>query len=212
VAFYAVGVGRKLELPAKRLRHLKIAAELHDIGKIAIPEEIIHCTRKLTEAQHQQIRRHPELGVEILRPIRFLEPCLPTVLHHHERFDGKGYPAGFAGEQIPLEARILNLADAFDAMTTQRPYNRPKTFQEALVHCRKEAGASFDPACVEALFAYVEERFSQSGRTDQGAGGDARSESATLSRTSAFDARELQGRVPFDETEKTPVEDLEYIG
>ncbi|MBI4601693.1 MAG: HD domain-containing protein [Planctomycetes bacterium] len=154
VARYAVGIARELGLDEERLERLRTAAELHDIGKIAIPEAIIAKKGKLTNEEFAAIKRHPQLGVEILRPIRFLTPTLPFILHHHERYNGGGYPSGLKGRDIPLEARIINMADAFDAMTTQRPYNTPMTFQEALERCRK-AGGSFDPACVQALGAYL---------------------------------------------------------
>jgi len=159
VALYAVGIGRILGLSKRSVHHLKIAAELHDIGKIAIPEVIIKSPLRLTDEEFELIRKHPDIGVEILRPIRFLEPVIPAVRHHHERYNGGGYPEGLVGDQIPLQARILNLADAFDAMTTTRSYNDPISLSDALVRCRSEAGISFDAACVEALCQYVEERF-----------------------------------------------------
>jgi len=144
-------------LAPDRVRRLRTAAELHDIGKIAIDESIISKNGKLTDEEFEIIKRHPKLGVKILQPITFLQPILPFIRHHHERYNGKGYPDGLAGEAIPLEARILNLADAFDAMTTQRPYNDPKTFAEAIEQCRSEAGISFDAACVEAFAGYIEQ-------------------------------------------------------
>ena len=156
VARYAVGIGKQLGLDDEALHTLKFAAELHDIGKIAIKEAIIDKHGKLTDEEFETVKKHPELGVEILQPIRFLKPALLIILHHHERFNGKGYPSGLRGDDIPQGARILNLADAFDAMTTQRPYNKPMTLIEALQCCRKETGASFDPECVDALIRYME--------------------------------------------------------
>jgi HD-GYP domain-containing protein (c-di-GMP phosphodiesterase class II) len=192
VALYSVGIGRELGLPDGSLQHLKIAAELHDIGKIAIPEGIIHSKAKLSEEEIGLIRKHPQYGVEILKPIRFLQPVLTIVLHHHERFDGTGYPDGLAGDRIPLEARILNLADSFDAMTTQRPYNDPRTFAEALAICNAERGRSFDARCVEALLVYVEKRFART--IDQQASNgdkDSASPGRDLSNTSRFDTEEI---------------------
>ena len=159
VALYAVGVGETLELPKDQLNNLKAAAELHDIGKIAIPESIINSPSRLSDAEFECIKKHPDYGVEILRPIRFLSSVLPIVRHHHERYDGTGYPEGWKGDAIPIEARILNLADAFDAMTSSRSYNEPATFPDALRRCQSEAGESFDPDCVAALCTFVEKRF-----------------------------------------------------
>jgi HD-GYP domain-containing protein (c-di-GMP phosphodiesterase class II) len=158
VAEYAVGIGREMKLERQRIENLRIAAELHDIGKIAIGEGIINAERKLSDEEFAVIKQHPRLGVEILQPIGFLKPILPIVLHHHERYNGRGYPDQLKGEEIPLEARILNLADAFDAMTTQRPYNTPRSVDGAMAHCLKEAGVSFDAGCVEALAKFLEKR------------------------------------------------------
>lgn len=162
VAAYAVGIGEELGFDAERLRNLRMAAELHDIGKIAIKDALIGKNGRLTTEEFEEIKKHPELGVEILRPIRFLRPILPFILHHHERYNGRGYPDGLKGEEIPLEARIINLADALDAMTTQRSYNQPITIAEALERCEREAGVSFDPKCVPALLRHLKERAQES--------------------------------------------------
>ncbi len=161
VAHYAVEIGRSLGLSEEQIENLRLAAELHDIGKIGMPEELINREAKLTDAEYEMVKKHPVHGVEILRPIRFLKPVLPIVLHHHERYNGKGYPYGLVGEQIPLEARILNLADAFDAMTTKRPYNIPRSIEQALDECMKEAGVSFDRDCVEALVRIIRKKEEQ---------------------------------------------------
>ncbi len=155
VAQYSVGIGKQLGLQSEQLNGLEVAAGLHDIGKIAITERIIGKNGRLTQEEFRQIRKHPELGVEILRPIRLLKPILPFILHHHERYNGRGYPAGLKGKEIPLEARIINLADAFDAMTTQRSYNKPVSVIDGLARCKKEAGVSFDRDCVEALLRHL---------------------------------------------------------
>ena len=156
VARYAVGIAEEMVLPRDQVERIRIGAELHDIGKIAIDESIINARSKLTDEQFEVIKQHPDLGVKILKPIHFLAPILPIVRHHHERYDGRGYPDKLVGEAIPLEARILNLADAFDAMTTQRPYNKPRTIEGALKHCLEEGGVSFDMDCVQALVRYVQ--------------------------------------------------------
>lgn len=156
VARLATGIGHGLGLKPERIEKLCTAAQLHDIGKIAIRERIIGKNGRLTREEYEAIKQHPQLGVDILKPIRFLKPVLPFILHHHERYNGRGYPDGLRGEEISLEARILNLADAFDAMTTQRSYNVPKTISEALEQCEREAGRSFDAECVKALHAHLE--------------------------------------------------------
>lgn len=155
VARCAVEIGRHLGLESARLENLRTAAELHDIGKIAIAQTIIDKSGTLTKEEFQAIKEHPRLGVEILEPISFLRPILPFILHHHETYDGTGYPAGLKGEGIPLESRLIHLADALDAMTTQRSYNVPKTVQEALQECLAKAGTKFDPVCVKALSDYI---------------------------------------------------------
>ncbi len=160
VANYAAGIGQELGVDGERLRNLRIAAKLHDIGKIAIKDALIGKNGRLTAQEFEEIKRHPELGVEILRPIRFLRPLLPFILHHHERYNGRGYPDGLKGEEIPLEARIINLADALDAMTTQRSYNEPISIEEALERCKREAGVSFDPVCVPAMLRHFEDKLS----------------------------------------------------
>jgi len=198
VALYAVGIGRILGLSKRRVDHLKTAAELHDIGKIAIPEGIINSALGLTDDEFEVIKKHPDFGVEILRPIRFLEPVLPAVRYHHERYNGGGYPEGRSGEQIPLEARILNLADAFDAMTTTRSYNDPISLPDALARCRSEAGISFDATCVEALCQYIEERFCIKASEPHGSfastpdsSDDPEEEVVDMSQTSAFDEEKI---------------------
>ncbi len=155
VARFSTGIARTLGFDTARLENVRVAAELHDIGKIAIPEAIIGKSGKLTPEELEAIKKHPELGVAILEPIRFLKPVAPFILYHHERYGGGGYPEGLKGTAIPLEARIIGLADAFDAMTSQRPYNKPLTRLEALERCRQGVGTAFDPDCVEALEAYL---------------------------------------------------------
>lgn len=157
VATYAVGIGKHLGLSFERVQYLRLAAELHDIGKIAMKDSLLGKEGRLTQEEFEQTREHPAAGIEILRPIEFLQPVLPFILHHHERYDGSGYPDGLKGEEIPLEARIINLADAFDAMTTQRAYNKPIDLEEAIARCKREEGVSFDPNCVRALLSHLRE-------------------------------------------------------
>lgn len=155
VAMFSLGIARELGFEGKKLEDLRVAAELHDIGKIAIPEAIIGKSGTLTAEEFEAIKKHPQLGVTILQPIRFLKSATPVILYHHERYGGGGYPEGLRGEQIPLEARIVGLADSFDAMTSQRAYNQPLPPDQALTKCRQAAGTAFDPRCVEALATYL---------------------------------------------------------
>jgi HD-GYP domain-containing protein (c-di-GMP phosphodiesterase class II) len=124
---------------------------LHDIGKIGVPEFVLRKPGRLTEEEYAKIKRHPAVGVAILGDIQELGDVMPGVLHHHERIDGQGYPDGLSGEQIPLYARVLAVADTFDAMTSARPYRKALSVQVAVEELTRHAGAQFDPAVVEAL-------------------------------------------------------------
>ncbi len=155
VSKLALGTGKELGLSLEQMKNLRSAAELHDIGKIAIQGLLIRKKGGLSDEEYEIIKQHPTKGVEILEPIEFLSPVLPIIKYHHERYDGSGYPEGLKVDNIPIGARILNLADAFDAMTTQRPYNKPLTVRQALVEIKKEAGKSFDPDVVDAFLRFM---------------------------------------------------------
>jgi len=126
------------------------AAPMHDVGKIGIPDRILQKPQALTDEEFDVMKRHAQLGHEIVmaaeRPIE-----AGWILHHHERIDGNGYPSGLAGEQIPLESRIILVADAFEAITADRPYRQHSSIEQALAELRRHAGSQFDPACVDAL-------------------------------------------------------------
>lgn len=124
---------------------LKYSAYLHDIGKIQIPEEILNKKMSLTDEEWRLLKKHPVNGVEIIKPVEDLKDVVPLILHHHEQYDGKGYPEGLAGDAIPYLARILSVADSFDAMTSNRPYNRRKTYEEAVEELNRCSGSQFDP-------------------------------------------------------------------
>jgi putative nucleotidyltransferase with HDIG domain len=143
VASLANRVGRELELPETRLERLHFAALLHDIGMLRVPRQHFK--------DLEEVRRHPELGDEMLRPIRIWEDLAPLVRHHHEWFDGGGYPDRLAGEAIPLEARIIGVAEAFDAMTSERSYKAAISAGEALAQLQSGAGTQFDPVVVRAM-------------------------------------------------------------
>jgi putative nucleotidyltransferase with HDIG domain len=133
------------------LDDLQRAALLHDIGKIGVPQSILNKPGKLTVEEYDIIKNHPSLGARILGPIRAYKRLIPIVEQHHERYDGKGYPFGKCGEQIHLSARIMALADTFDAMVSERPYRPGLSQEQAIRIIREEAGRQFDPRVVEAF-------------------------------------------------------------
>jgi diguanylate cyclase (GGDEF)-like protein len=153
VARYAALIGEHLGLAEAELDALRLAAILHDVGKIAVPEEILRKPEPLTEAERHLVQRHPAAGADLVARIEGLAPIAPWVRHSHEHVDGSGYPDGLAGEEIPLESRILLVADAFDAMTSERPYSPAMTIDDALAELHRCAGRQFDPVCVELLAA-----------------------------------------------------------
>ncbi len=155
VTEYAVGIGQEMRLPPDSLDRLHRAAELHDIGKIGVHEQLIHKPGSLTDSEVILFQTHVLTGEKILKPVDYLGDIVPVVRQHHERYDGKGYPDGLRGDQILIEARVLAVADSFDAMTTQRTYNHPVSFAQALERCREKAGTQFDPQVVAALERYL---------------------------------------------------------
>ncbi len=128
-----------------------MAGLLHDVGKIGVPEAVLQKTGRLTTEEFEQIKKHPEIGARILQDIKQIEDIIPGVLHHHERYDGKGYPAGLAGENIPLMGRIICLADCFDAMTSSRTYRKALPLEVALTEIRRCSGTQFDPRLAEVF-------------------------------------------------------------
>ncbi|MCW5934626.1 MAG: HD domain-containing protein [Fimbriimonadia bacterium] len=157
VAQWGRMTAEQLGLPAHHAERVYDAALLHDLGKIVIDERILNKPSKLNDYEWSQIKLHPELGADILREIPFLEEIVPWIAHHHERLDGQGYPKGLKGDDIPIEARIIAVVDAFDAMvggetpSQQRQYRRPKSESEALEELERHAGTQFDPAVVEVF-------------------------------------------------------------
>lgn len=155
VSHLAVAIGQRLGLPGESLGHLYRAAQLHDIGKIATPDSILHKAESLTEDEWRIVRRHPTDGVEMLAGASLVEPALDAIRHHHERWDGTGYPLGVKGEQVPLLARIIAVADSYDAMTSARPYRAPLDASEAVQELAAGRGSQFDPRCVDAMLTVL---------------------------------------------------------
>ncbi|AGA90467.1 response regulator containing a CheY-like receiver domain and an HD-GYP domain [Thioflavicoccus mobilis 8321] len=153
IARYCRLMAYSLGLPAVRCEHIELAAPMHDIGKVGIPDQILLKPTRLTREEFAIIQRHTEIGYEILKdsPSLYLQLGATIALCHHERFDGRGYPRGLAGEAIPLEARIVAVADVFDALTTVRPYKRAWAVSEAVQYIRSLSGNHLDPACVGAF-------------------------------------------------------------
>jgi HD-GYP domain-containing protein (c-di-GMP phosphodiesterase class II) len=145
----ALRVGEGLGLDTRALKRLELGALFHDIGKIGIPEAILAKPGPLTEAERRTVEKHPELGEKIIAPIDRLEEVRPIVRHCHERYDGTGYPDGLSGEEIPIESRIILVCDAYHAMTTDRPYRKRLTEEEALRRLEEGAGTQFDPRVVD---------------------------------------------------------------
>ena len=147
----AGGIAREMSLPEEQSEDLVVGALLHDVGKIGIPDHILHKPGRLTEEEYETMRCHPSLGVEIVSPVGALAGALPAIKHHHERFDGNGYPEGLGGEDIPLVARVVAVADAFDVMCRDRPYGYGVSHEAALQEIEGNAGTQFDPKVVAAL-------------------------------------------------------------
>lgn len=151
VARYAAATGRELGLRGEELRALWVGALLHDVGKIGVRDDVLKKPGALTAEEYDEMKRHPEIGATIMERSSFLRPGLPAVLHHQERFDGSGYPAGLSGEAISLQGRIVAVVDTFDAIVSSRPYRNGSSGEHALEEIRRNAGTQFDPAVVEAF-------------------------------------------------------------
>jgi putative two-component system response regulator len=145
VADLAATLGRSLGWAAERVEVLHLGGLLHDVGKLAVSDHVLAKAGPLDPDELASIRRHPVTGARLLEPVAAARPALGCVLFHHERWDGDGYPTGRAGDAIPIEARVLMVADAYDAMTTSRPYRRALSMHEALDEIANCAGSQFDP-------------------------------------------------------------------
>ncbi|MFA5286934.1 MAG: HD domain-containing phosphohydrolase [Candidatus Omnitrophota bacterium] len=148
-------IGQEMHLDEKQIQSLKYASLLHDTGKVDIPIEILTKTSKLTPQEYNIIKKHPLKGAQILRPLQILKPVIPIILHHHEKYDGTGYPSRLKKGQIPEGARIMAVADAFEAMVYGRPYRERKDISSAIKEIKKKSGTQFDPNVVEAFLKII---------------------------------------------------------
>jgi len=153
VTDYSVAIAKELGMAGQELEDLYRASILHDLGKIGVKESILNKPGRLTEKEFLEIVRHPEKAVEILEPIDYYKSLFPAILHHHEQFDGKGYPSRLAGSRIPLASRIMAIADTFDAMTSTRAYRKALPVADAIAEIRRCSGTQFDPEIVPAFLA-----------------------------------------------------------
>ena len=144
-------LARELRVPDKIIKEIENAASIHDIGKIGIEEHILKKNGKLTPDEYTEMKKHPVIGVRIVQSVPFLEDAIPVIHHHHERYDGNGYPEGLKGEQIPLSSRIVMVADAVDAMMRARPYREALTIDNVMSELRDNAETQFDPEVVDII-------------------------------------------------------------
>ncbi|OGC92246.1 MAG: hypothetical protein A2142_01220 [candidate division Zixibacteria bacterium RBG_16_48_11] len=151
VWYLAQTLARKLGWSEEQLAQVRMGSILHDIGKIGVPDSILNKPASLTAEEFEIMKRHPQMGVKMLEGIKFLEPALPYVLYHHERYDGKGYPVGLSGEWIPIEGRLMAVVDTFDAITSDRPYRKNLGYQKAIQELTDFSGTQFDPQIAKAL-------------------------------------------------------------
>ena len=153
VAAHAVALAKKRKLPKKDIETIKLAAILHDIGKLGIKEEVLLKNGSLNGEEYSEVKKHSEIGAEIVKPFKFFSEVISSIKHHHENYDGTGYPDGLKGEEIPLGARILAIVDNYDALISQRAYRKAYGFREALMIMKKESGKKFDPALFRAFIS-----------------------------------------------------------
>ena len=149
-------IARRMYLPEEQVKQVEVAALLHDVGMLALPDTVALCAGRLNEQQYEAMQRHSLIGARILEGLEFLTPVIPIVRSHHERFDGQGYPDGLVGQNIPLAARIIAVADVYDAITSPRAFRGAKSKEDALAEIRAEAGAQLDPTAVTAFLDEVE--------------------------------------------------------
>jgi len=149
----AIEIARELGWSRQQIEILEIGALIHDIGKIGMPDRILHKPEDLTPEEYTQMKQHPIVGAQMLKGVEGLKEVLPYILYHQERYDGQGYPFGLAGQAIPIEGRLLAVADTFDAMTSNRPYRDGLAIEHAIAEIQNYRGTQFDPEIVDALLS-----------------------------------------------------------
>ncbi len=155
---YSMMIGVEMSIGKEELKELEVCAILHDVGKIGVPDRILGKPGRLTPEEYVYMRRHPEFGASIVKPIEKLKKLSPSILYHHEHFDGSGYPKGLKGKHIPIYARIICIADSFDAMTTNRPYHKKSSKKMALIELEERSGSYYDPKFVRAFISSFNNR------------------------------------------------------
>jgi len=158
VAKYAMMLAKKMGAPNELIQNLAYAGLFHDLGMIMVPQSIIHKTTELSMKEWAVVRKHPIYSVKYIENIESLKDIIPVILHHHERWDGKGYPDKLKGEDIPLGARILFIAESYDAIVSKRPYRRARTRDEAITILRQNSGTQFDPVAIENFLYLLENK------------------------------------------------------
>ncbi len=161
VSEYSVLIGKEIGLPNEELKKLRIGGLFHDIGKIGVPDSILLKTEKLTDEEYSEIKNHPSIGKHILSSASIFADIVPIVYHHHEKYDGTGYPGKLKGEDIPLLARITAIADTFDAMTSKRSYREALSLDVAKEEIKRCSGTQFDPKLVEAFLKVYEQKYNE---------------------------------------------------
>ena len=160
LAEWGMRVGQELGLEEAELQNLEVAALLHDIGKVGIPDAILRKPGRLEPEEYALMKKHPEYGWAVLRMLPGFERAALDILHHHESFDGKGYPAGLKNTEIPVVSRIVCVIDAFDAMVSSRPYRKGLPYQEAVRRLTEASGTQFDPVVVQSFLSFAEAEMS----------------------------------------------------
>jgi putative nucleotidyltransferase with HDIG domain len=156
VADYASLIAQELNLSLETIQKIRLASILHDIGKIGIPEQVLRKPAKLSAEEFEYIKSHPTIAARMLEPLDVLKPLVPWIEFHHERYDGKGYPKGIDGNVIPLGAKIISVADSFDAMTSDRPYRTALSQDVAISEIRQNAGTQFDPVVAKTFLKVIQ--------------------------------------------------------
>ena len=164
VTMYAMWMAKALKWSTQHIRMLEFGARLHDIGKIVIPGSVLNKPEPLSDEEWDLMKKHTLAGAKILQEIPHLRGTLPYILYHHEKWDGSGYPKGLKGKEIPIQGRILALADVYDALTTARPYHKAKTHPEVVEMIAQDAGKHFDPQLAPAFIKIMNAKRAQAGK------------------------------------------------